>query len=61
MVWLGSVLLALALVVLGAAFLVWRAKRRVPVCPRCAEPSTFGPDGEEDVCSNCGFDRREEV
>jgi hypothetical protein len=28
------------------------------VCPQCGGRDTFGPDGEADVCSNCGFDFR---
>jgi NADH pyrophosphatase NudC (nudix superfamily) len=47
-----------AVAVLGIAALVWRDRRRGPVCPHCGEPDTFGPEGTADVCANCGFDFR---
>lgn len=34
----------------------WRNRRAV--CPWCGERNTFGPDGTDDVCDNCGFDFR---
>jgi uncharacterized protein (DUF983 family) len=37
----------------------WR-DRKEPVCPWCGEKHTFGPDGTDDVCSNCGFDFRKD-
>jgi NADH pyrophosphatase NudC (nudix superfamily) len=54
---LGVVVL-IALVGTGIGLLVWRDRRRGPVCPHCGRPNTFGPSGQADVCSNCEFDFR---
>jgi NADH pyrophosphatase NudC (nudix superfamily) len=58
---LGTVVVFLILLVAPAvAILVWRDRRREPVCPWCGEPGTFGSEGMADVCSNCGFDFRKD-
>jgi NADH pyrophosphatase NudC (nudix superfamily) len=56
--WPVAVGLVMVMVALAAAVLVWRDRRRGPVCPWCGKPDTFGGDGSADVCSNCGFDIR---
>jgi NADH pyrophosphatase NudC (nudix superfamily) len=56
--WLGVVVLIAALVAAAIAILAWRDRRRGPVCPHCGRPNTFGPAGQADVCSNCGFNFR---
>jgi hypothetical protein len=55
--WLALVVLVM-LVVLGIGGLVWRDRRRGPVCPWCGTHGTFGDDGNAEVCSRCGFDWR---
>jgi len=37
----------------------WR-DRKEGACPWCGKKRTFGPDGKNDVCSNCGFDFRKD-
>jgi NADH pyrophosphatase NudC (nudix superfamily) len=53
-------LVLVPLVVLAVALLMWRDRRRGPVCPWCGRPGTFGEDGCADVCSQCGFDVRKD-
>jgi NADH pyrophosphatase NudC (nudix superfamily) len=58
MEWLGVVVMVAAVLAAAIALLLWRDRRRGPVCPHCGQPSTFGHDGAADVCASCGFDFR---
>jgi NADH pyrophosphatase NudC (nudix superfamily) len=59
--WLGVAVLSALLLALIVALLMWRDRRRGPVCPHCGQHNTFGHDGNADLCSNCRFDFRNDA